>query len=221
MDTGLVMVKPDNFKRPSALPGHILDLFGTTGLHMVGTKVFSMSLAQAKEFYGFLEDVFSKKLRPRVEDTLRRRLDGAFDFSVSDKQFSDLTDVLNRDHARNELTKVLSYMTGIEENLQEYAERKFLNTPGIATCFAVLYRGPRAIDIIRAKLGNTDPMKAEAGTIRSDYGHDLMRNGAHASDSLESVARERKIIGLLGDEPSTERILIENWLEATRNQTKF
>lgn len=210
------MIKPDNFKRASALPGHILDLFGTTGLHMVGTKVFSMSMGQAREFYGFLEDVFCKKLRPRVEDTLRRRLDGAFDFPLDDEQFAHLTEVLNRSHARNELVKVLSYMTGIEADLQNYAERKFLNMPGMATCFAVLYRGPKAIEIIRAKLGSTDPTKAEAGTIRSDYGHDLMRNGAHASDSRESVERERKIIGLVGDEVSTERILIENWLEATR-----
>jgi len=216
-----VMVKPDNFRRASALPGHMLDLFGTTGLHIVGTKVFSMSLAQAKEFYGFLEDVFSKKLRPHVEEQIRHRLEGAFDFKITPEQFSALTDVLNRDHARNELIKVLTYMTGIDADLQSYAERKFLNTPGLATCFAVLYRGPKAIEIIRAKLGSTDPTKAEAGTIRSDYGHDLMRNGAHASDSAESVARERKIIGLSGDEPSIEKVLIENWLEATRSSGKF
>ena len=32
--------------------------------------------------------------------------------------------------------------------------------------------------------------------MRSDFGRDLMRNGAHASDSVESAERERKVIGL-------------------------
>lgn len=31
--------------------GHIIDLFGSTGLKLVGAKVLSMSIAQANEFY--------------------------------------------------------------------------------------------------------------------------------------------------------------------------
>jgi len=216
LETGMVMIKPDNFLRPSALPGHILDLFGTTGLKIVGTKVLSMSLGQAKEFYGFLEDVFVKKLRSRVEETLRKHLENAFEFKLSDEHFQKMTEVINRDHAREELIKVITYMTGIEPDLHKYTEKRHLNEPGMATCFAVLYRGPKAIEVIRNKLGSTDPTKAEAGTIRSDYGHDLMRNGAHASDTPESVERERKIIGLHDGQPSTEKHLIENWLNATR-----
>ena len=40
-----------------------------------------------------------------------------------------------------------------------------------------------------------------------------MRNGAHASDSVESALRERKIVGLLGGEPSEEKRLILDWLK--------
>jgi len=177
--------------------------------------VFSMSVAQATEFYGFLENVFTQKLRPKVEERVRKKLVEAFDFEIREEQISSITDILNKDHAKSELTKIITYMTGIQPELQRYAAKNHLNTPGMATCMAVLYRGPKAIEIIRAKLGSTDPTKAEAGTIRSDYGHDLMRNGAHASDSPESVERERKIIGLVGDEPSPEKLLIENWLKAT------
>jgi len=42
-----------------------------------------------------------------------------------------------------------------------------------------------------------------------------MRNGAHASDSVESALRERKIVGLLGHEPSMEKVIIEKWLQDT------
>ncbi|MEI6246236.1 MAG: sulfatase-like hydrolase/transferase, partial [Acidobacteriota bacterium] len=43
------------------------------------------------------------------------------------------------------------------------------------------------------------PGHTEPGTVRSDFGRDLMRNGAHASDSPENAVRERGIVGLAGD----------------------
>jgi hypothetical protein len=43
----------------------------------------------------------------------------------------------------------------------------------------------------------------------------LIRNGAHASDSVESAKRERHIVGLVGNEPSNEKRIIEDWLRAT------
>ena len=39
--------------------------------------------------------------------------------------------------------------------------------------------------------------------MRSDFGRDLMRNGAHASDSPENALRERKIVGLYETEKGT------------------
>ena len=45
-------------------------------------------------------------------------------------------------------------------------------------------------------LGSTDPAKAEPATVRSDFGRDLMRNGAHASDSRDNALSERKIVDL-------------------------
>ena len=67
----------------------------------------------------------------------------------------------------------------------------------------MLYEGPNAIEKIRNVLGSTDPTKAEPGTVRSDFGRDLMRNGAHASDSPENAMRERKIAGLAETETDT------------------
>jgi hypothetical protein len=42
-----------------------------------------------------------------------------------------------------------------------------------------------------------------------------MRNGAHASDSPEGALRERRIVGLMGDEPSDEKAVILEWLSAS------
>jgi nucleoside diphosphate kinase len=214
METSLVMVKPDNLARPSTLPGNIIDMFGTTGLYIVGARLFHMSVEQAIRFYGFLESVFTEKLAPQVEVRLRRRLGGIFDFPLTDDDYRRMTDQLREKHAHREMMKIIEYMTGVEnpESLKP-SERR---AGGPATCLGLLYRGPRAVEKIREKLGSTDPSKAAAGTIRSDYGHDLMRNGAHASDSPESAWRERKIVGLLGGEASDERRLIREYLRRQR-----
>ena len=72
----------------------MIDLFGTTGLHIVGTKVLSMSLEQAKEFYGFLEGVFVTKLQDRVKQTFKDRLSNAFSFDILEEEYSQMAAVI-------------------------------------------------------------------------------------------------------------------------------
>ena len=69
-----------------------------------------------------------------------------------------------------------------------------LNRPGKVKCMILIYEGPDAVRKIRDVLGPTDPTKAPGGTIRREFGHDVMVNTAHASDSKESFERETKII---------------------------
>jgi len=47
---------------------------------------------------------------------------------------------------------------------------------GPARCLALLYRGKDAIQTVRSKLGSTDPTQALPGTVRFDYGDDVMRS---------------------------------------------
>ena len=60
------------------------------------------------------------------------------------------------------------------------------STPIIAGVF----EGDNAIEEIRRAMGATDPSKAEAGTIRAEFGLDIQRNATHASDSPENGLRE-------------------------------
>ena len=46
------------------------------------------------------------------------------------------------------------------------------------------------IDKVRTLLGPTDSKKAEPGTIRGDFGVDVMVNVVHASDSLDAAKVE-------------------------------
>jgi nucleoside diphosphate kinase len=209
-ETTLVMLKPDNFFKPSSRPGNIIDMFSKTGLTIVGARLFSMSVAQGQEFYGFLEEVFCKKLKVLVEKTLRERLAEAFAFPIDEDEIGAMAEVLKAKNAHHEVCRIIEFMTGHHPDQTSPAERE---RAGHTKCLALLYQGENAIELIRDKLGPTDPKKAAGGTVRSDYGTDLMVNGAHASDSLASAARERPIVGLAGGEASDEKARIEAYLE--------
>ena len=55
---------------------------------------------------------------------------------------------------------------------------------------AGVFEGGGAIDEIRRIMGATDPAKADAGTVRADFGLDIQRNATHASDSEENARKE-------------------------------
>ena len=62
-----------------------------------------------------------------------------------------------------------------------------------APIIAIIFEGQRAVEGIREMMGPTDPAKAEAGTIRGDFGLDVGRNSVHGSDSVETAEKEIKL----------------------------
>ncbi|MFQ5802124.1 MAG: nucleoside-diphosphate kinase [Candidatus Methylomirabilales bacterium] len=54
----------------------------------------------------------------------------------------------------------------------------------------MVLQGERAISIVRAIMGVTDPAQASPGTIRRDLGTGIERNAVHGSDSPESASFE-------------------------------
>jgi len=59
-----------------------------------------------------------------------------------------------------------------------------------APIVAAVFEGEGAIAVIRKMMGATDPAKAEAGTIRGDFGVDIEHNSVHGSDSTETAEKE-------------------------------
>ncbi|MGC9453489.1 MAG: nucleoside-diphosphate kinase [Phycisphaerae bacterium] len=201
VQTSLVMLKPDNFERRSRRPGNIIDAFSLTGLRIVASKLFNMTVAQGEEFYAPLRDMFVDRLKGKLTQEIYQRLHTAFSFPFSMADAEKVADLLADRNARTEYNRIVEYMTGV--NPDELADEEEKKTASRTKCLALLYEGPDAIDKIRTVLGSTDPTKAEPGTVRSDFGRDLMRNGAHASDSPQSAERERRIIGLGRSETET------------------
>ena len=58
---------------------------------------------------------------------------------------------------------------------------------------ALVLSGDQAIEVVRGLIGVTDGRKAAPGTIRGDLSLSNRENLVHASDSLESAAREVKM----------------------------
>jgi nucleoside-diphosphate kinase len=62
------------------------------------------------------------------------------------------------------------------------------STPVVALALA----GDNAVERVRKIIGPTDSKKADKGTVRGDFGVDVMVNIVHASDSNENAAIELK-----------------------------
>ena len=216
IQTSLVLLKPDNFERPSGRAGNIIDVFSRTGLFMVAAEVVSMTAAQGIEFYGHLRKSFVEKLKGNLKDPLRAALSQDFDFPISDGLCDKVIDLLKDLNAEHEFNRIVHYMTGVD--LNEITDPKQREQLSRTKCLAILYRGPEAINKIRNRLGATNPQDAAPGTARSEFAQDLMRNGAHASDSPDSAARERKILGLEKEKSDACRVkqLIEEYLAQAR-----
>lgn len=63
----------------------------------------------------------------------------------------------------------------------------------------LILEGPDAVAITRTTNGATRPAEAAPGTIRADFGLTIGRNLVHASDSVESAAREVEIFFSSGE----------------------
>ena len=58
---------------------------------------------------------------------------------------------------------------------------------------AMRVEGEQAVTEVRTLMGPTDPVKAQPGTIRGDFGLEIGQNLVHGSDSPESADRELKL----------------------------
>jgi len=56
----------------------------------------------------------------------------------------------------------------------------------------MVLRHDNAVEQFRKLIGNTDPAKAEPGTVRAEFATDIQMNAVHGSDSDENADREAK-----------------------------
>jgi nucleoside diphosphate kinase len=190
----LVIIKPDNWKFASSKPGTIIDMFSRTGLRIISSKIQQMSVGQALEFYGPVRDVLRRKLSPVFAERAGRLLEMEFGVKLSERTMSNLSDTFGQDMAIDQFDQIIEFMTG--HRPEHGTSEEEMRNPGKVKSMVLVYEGKNAINKIREVLGPTDPTKAPGGTIRREFGQNVMINTAHASDSVENALREMKIINI-------------------------
>jgi nucleoside diphosphate kinase len=187
----LVLIKPDNFRFPSVRPGHIIDLLSRSGLRIVGVRKFCMTVAQAEEFYGPVRNALREKFKSIVGHQAGALLERELCLQVSEDLKAAIGEQLGPQVGDQKFEDVVRFMTGYLPSQVAEADKAKL---GSENCLALIYKGMSAVEKIRYLLGPTDPAKAQPGSVRREFGSDIMVNAAHASDSPENAARELKIV---------------------------
>ncbi|MDA0578260.1 MAG: nucleoside-diphosphate kinase [Verrucomicrobia bacterium] len=187
----LVLLKPDNFRHRSLRPGNVVDLLSRSGLRIVATKKFAMTVAQAEEFYGPVKQVLEEKMFVIHGKRIGAVLTKEFDFAIPEESLKAACAPLAKHFADAQFESIVQFMTGFKPSEVVATDK---TTAGKEECLALVYQGPDAVATIRKILGATDPNKAEPGSVRREFGSDVMVNAAHASDSPENAQREMGII---------------------------
>lgn len=192
----LVIIKPDSFTFPSARPGNILDVFSRSGLRIIGAKLHRMSLAEAMEFYGPVQPFLRNKLGGMAVERGCKVLADEFGFEMPADVQQALAGTLGPAFGDNQFYSIMQFMTG--QWAPDVSDDE-IKTEGKVRCLALIYAGDNAVEKIRNILGPTDPSKALPGSVRKEFGTDIMVNAAHASDSPENAKREIGIIKVADD----------------------
>src|SRR5262245_48370322 len=187
----LVLIKPDNFRFPTGRPGNVIDFFSRTGLYIVGIKVHRMSVADAMEFYAPVKEVLRAKLKDVVALRAKAALEKELGFAIPPPETTQLGEILGPVCGENQFESIVKFMSGCAPNECPLDRR---HEPGSEKCIALVYEGVNAVNKIRDVLGPTDPSKAPPGSIRKEFGSNIMVNAAHASDSEENAKREIGIV---------------------------
>lgn len=199
----LVLIKPDNFRFPNSRPGNIIDLLSRSGLRIIASKIHRMSVQEAEEFYGPVRSVLCNKLAKEVGERSANVLAREFSISIPDNIKNLLGEQLCAIYGEEQFNQIVKFMTGIYPPNCSPEDKA---NEGQSKCLALVYCGVNAVNKIRDLLGPTDPSKAQLGSVRREFGHDIMVNAAHASDSIASATRE---IGIIHPEED----LISGWFK--------
>ncbi len=163
-----------------------------------------MTIAEAEEFYGPVRHVLREKLKNNVAERSAKAIGAELGMVLPETAKGQLGELLGPLYGDNQFYQIVQFMTGRwGEGLADEEKQK----PGTMPCLLLVYAGPNAIARIRGILGPTDPSKALPGSVRREFGQNIMVNAAHASDSIENAKREMGITKV--DEET-----IQSWVTA-------
>lgn len=187
----LVIIKPENWDFASSRPGTIIDIFAKTGLRIVGMKVHRMSVSEALEFYAPLKDALIERLSTPTGIQAKELLQKEFGIHLSKNTEKKLIESFGSEYAIDQFEQIVEFMSG---SRSADCPLEKIEQPGNVKVMILVYEGEDAVRKTRDVLGPTDPGKAPIGTVRREFGSNIMVNSAHASATLENARREMNVV---------------------------
>lgn len=191
----LVLIKPDSWRQKSSRPGTIIGMFSRTGLRMIACNKVQMTLRQAQEFYGPVKEVLKRKLAPGIGKQAKMILEQELAVSLPEQTAERLAECVGIPFAEEKFSSIIEFMSGHRPD-RDGVCADMAKGKGHIGVLALVYEGEGAVEKIREVLGPTDPSKAPEGTVRREFGSDVMVNTAHASDSPDNAEREMRILNM-------------------------
>lgn len=106
-----------------------------------------------------------------------------------------------------------------EEHYSVHRERPFFNSLvdfiTSSPVVAMVWEGEGVVAAARKIIGATNPLNADLGTIRGDFGVDIGRNLIHGSDAIETAQREIAL-WFKPEELVNWQPALQNWLVETK-----
>ena len=187
----LLIIKPENFRQVSVRPGAIIDMLMSLDLKWVGCKVHGMSIDEALEFYGPVRQALRGKLGAKIGAKALELLENEFSLKFAPEAAAQVVEAAGNSFADDQFEQIVEFMAGKRPGEVAAADR---SKPAGAKCMVLIFDGVDAVAKIRKILGPTNPAQAEGGTVRYDFGTNIMVNASHASDSQASYLRESSIV---------------------------
>ena len=103
---------------------------------------------------------------------------------------------------------VAARMSRLSRNQAESFYAVHAQRPFFAELIEYITSGPIAIQVLEGEdaimcnreiMGDTDPSKAEPGTIRADFANSIKANAVHGSDAADTAAQEIAFFFATGD----------------------
>ncbi len=189
----LVIIKPENWDFASSRPGTIIDIFAKTGLRIVGVKVHRMSVSEALEFYAPVKEALIERLSTPIGIQAKELLQKEFGITLSNQTEKKLINSFGTEYAIDQFEQIVEFMSGSRSSTCPLEK---IDQPGKVKVMILVYEGEDAVKKTRDVLGPTDPGKAPIGTVRREFGSNIMVNSAHASSTLENARREMNVVGI-------------------------
>ena len=150
-----------------------------------------------------VQPILRDKLGDRAFEQACKVLSDEFGFEMPNSVKEALLKTLGPCYGDHKFFSIMNFMTGL---WAPDVHGDNVNDEGKVRCMTLVYAGENAVAKIRDILGPTDPSQAAPGSVRKEFGTDIMINAAHASDSPENALRE---IGIVNVQQDT----IKRWYE--------